>query len=259
MLLVAKPSGTAPTTEPPSVEMVFGHNGSAGLQGHSVPQAEQGSAPPPAAAPAPEPLAPPPSPAPVSQAVPRAPPPPSPAAPERQRQEAARAPEHRREEVRRERRSANPFANLTNLSLAPADTQETPAIERRGRGGSGSQVSLSIGPMVRGGRLAMPFSMHGGHGMTSDYREMLDDWVNRHKYYPQSAADRGHDGDVGIHVAWDRNGRVLSVHLIYGSGDDDLDDAWVGLFRGAHLPAPPPDVPGDPIEYDMIMSYELIR
>ncbi len=105
----------------------------------------------------------------------------------------------------------------------------------------------------------MPFSMRGGHGMTSDYREMIDDWVEAHKYYPDSARQRGHDGNVTIHVVWNRDGRVLDVQLVSSSGDNDLDDAWTGLFRGANLPPPPPDVPGDPITWDMTMHYELVR
>ncbi len=253
LLLVVRPTGPPRTQEPPSVEMVFGHNGSAGLQGTSVPKAEQGAEPPPQAAPAPEPLQAVPAPAPMPAPAP----PPAPVVP--QTREAATPRPHPHREVRRQARSSNPFANLTNLSLAPTDTAPTPNFSRRGRGGSGSAVSLSLGPMVQGGHLAMPFSMRGGHGMTSDYRGMLDDWVNAHKYYPQVAADRGHDGQVALHVVWNRDGRVLSVRVIYGSGDDDLDDAWVGLFRGTRLPPPPPDVPGDPIEYDMVMNYELLR
>ena len=263
LLLVVRPTLPKGDEEPPTVEMVFGQNGSAGLAGPSVPQAEQGAQPT-VVAPAPTPLEPPPAPPqpqpqpaptpPVS--APAAPTPPSPAP---RIEQAERRPPTRPHPVRRAVRSSNPFANLTDLSLAPTEASRSPDIARRGRGGSGRAVSLSIGPLVQGGHLSMPFSVHGGHGITSDYQEMLDDWVNAHKYYPQSAADRGHDGEVALHVVWDRNGRVLRVSRIYSSGDDDLDDAWMGLFRGAHLPPPPPDVPGNPVEEDMIMDYELIR
>lgn len=264
LLIMPKPPSGSP--EPPTVEMLFGHAGSAGLQGASVPQDQQGSAPPPVA-PAPAPLTPPdartpPVPdeavPPPSVAVPPAPPSRAPALPRpspstRRPTRPSRA-QHQSHAQHHAARTSNPFANMTDLSLAP-----TPDIERRGRGGSGNGINLSIGPMVRGGKLSMPFSMRGGHGMTSDYESMIDAWVERHKYYPQSAAQRGDDGNVTLHVVWDRNGRVLSVDLLSGSGDDDLDAAWEGLFRGAHLPPPPPDVTGDPISMDMTMHYILIR
>ena len=276
LLLLLTPTGAKRgTPEPPSVEMIFGQNGSAGLQGTSVPQDQQGAEAPPEAAsppealppveqptpPAPEPAPPPtptPAPPPTPAPTPTLPPPPP---PQPERRATARPHERSRptRQARRSSRSSNPFANLTDLSLAPTDVPQTPSVTRRGRGGSGSAVSLSIGPIVQGGHLSMPFSIQGGHGMTSDYQELLDDWVNRHKYYPQSAADRGHDGQVAIHVVWNRDGKVLSVQRLYSSGDTDLDDAWLGLFRGAHLPPPPPDVPGDPIEYDMIMTYQLLH
>jgi protein TonB len=275
-LLIVRPPVPKGSEEPPSVEMVFGQNGSAGLAGVSVPMKEQGGqavevAPAPEPLPPPPPAAPPaPAPTPAPPATTAAPAPPSPpvettptpqpaepAHPTRPAERAERAKPSRARPVRRASRSSNPFENLTDLSLAP--TERLPNVERHGRGGSSRAVSLSVGPMVQGGHLSMPFSVRGGHGITADYQEMLDEWVNAHKYYPQAAADRGHDGEVALHVVWDRDGRVLRVSVVYGSGDDDLDDAWVGLFRGAHLPAPPPDVPGDPIEEDMIMNYELIR
>ncbi len=263
LLLVTHTGARRGTPEDqPSVVMVFGHNGSAGLTGASVPQTEQGTMEAPETAVAPEPLPPPAAEAPAPTPTPPAPapakPPPVPQ-PREQRVERVPTPTRPRREVRRSSRSSNPFQNLTDLSLTPEMGQPSTHASRRGRGGSGAAVNLSIGPLVQGGRMTMPFSIRGANGMTSDYESLLDDWVNRHKYYPQSAADRGHDGQVSLHVVWDRDGKVLSVRVNYGSGDTDLDDAWVGLFRGAHLPPPPPDVPGDPIEYDMIMNYELLH
>ncbi len=257
-LYLMTPKGPPSSPEPPTVEMMFGQAGSAGLQGASVPKADQGANAPPVEQPpsatseleAPQPLLEtPPEPPLPALTTPPAPDalsaPPNPVRTERPPQRAARS-------ARRATRSDNPFANMTDLSFAP-----TPHIGRSGRGGSGSSINLSLGPMVQNGRLGMPFSMHGGHGMTSDYQSMIDDWVEAHKYYPESAARRGHDGNATIHVTWTRDGRVLDVQLESGSGDQDLDDAWTGLFRGAHLPAAPPDVKGDPISMDMTMHFIL--
>ena len=250
------PRGAPSSPEPPTVEMVFGHAGSSGLQGVSVPKEEQGANTTPTHQPTPEKqeLEPP---APLLEAPPAPPLPALPALPSPQPappQEALRDTHSERpsRSAHQPTRSTNPFANMTDLSFAP-----TPRFERLGRGGSGSAINLSLGPMVQGGRLAMPFSMHGGHGVSADYQEMIDEWVEAHKYYPEGAARRGHDGNVAIHVVWDRDGHVLDVQLESGSGDPDLDDAWTGLFRGAHLPPPPPDVKGDPISMDMTMHFIL--
>ena len=257
-LFLMTPKGPPSSPEPPTVEMIYGEGGASGMQGASVPKAQQGANAPPVDAPAPtqqeleapEPLLE----APPAPPLPAMPTPPSPtpqSAPPRETLEETRS-QRAPHAAHHVTQSTNPFANMTDLSLAPS-----PHMARPGRGGSGSAINLSIGPMVQGGRLAMPFSMRGGHGMTSDYQSMIDDWVEAHKYYPDSAAHRGHDGNVTIHVTWNRDGKVLAVQLESGSGDQDLDDAWTGLFRGAHLPPPPPDVKGDPISYDMTMHYIL--
>ena len=259
ILYVMTPKGPPSSPEPPTVEMVYGNAGSSGLQGVSVPKVNQGANAPPVENPAParpddleppEPLlmAPP---APPLPSMPETPSPDAVTEPQRQTLEETRSQRSSRA-ARHVTHSSNPFANMTDLSLAPS-----PHIERPGRGGSGGAINLSLGPMVQGGHLSMPFSMRGGHGMTSDYQSMIDDWVEAHKYYPEAAARHGHDGNVTIHVVWNRDGRVLDVQLESGSGDQDLDDAWTGLFRGAHLPPPPPDVKGDPIAYDMTMHYIL--
>ncbi len=258
ILYLMTPTGPPSSPEPPTVEMIYGNAGSSGLQGASVPKDQQGASAPPVENPqpaqeqleAPEPLLMTP-PAPPLPSMPETPSPDAVTAPQRQTLEETRS-QHAPSSTRRVMRSSNPFANMTNLSLAPS-----PHIARSGRGGSGGAINLSLGPMVQGGQLSMPFSMRGGHGMTSDYQSMIDDWVEAHKYYPEAAARRGHDGNVTIHVTWNRDGKVLDVQLESGSGDQDLDDAWTGLFRGAHLPPPPPDVKGDPIAYDMTMHYIL--
>jgi outer membrane biosynthesis protein TonB len=62
-----------------------------------------------------------------------------------------------------------------------------------------------------------------------------------------------------VRVQVDRSGRVQSVELRGRSGSQWLDLALQGLFRGAHLPAFPPDAPDPTFTFDFTMNYVLIR
>jgi periplasmic protein TonB len=65
--------------------------------------------------------------------------------------------------------------------------------------------------------------------------------LDRHKRYPNDRASRSVEIVLGF--ALDRVGRVLSVNIVHGSGDQAFDDAALAMMRRADpVPAPPPRV-----------------
>ncbi len=92
----------------------------------------------------------------------------------------------------------------------------------------------------------------------ADWMSALNDWVNRHKYYPQAAAEQGQQGNVEIEFTVDRHGNVTGLHMLSSSGSNFLDLAWLGLFQGVKLPPFPPGTKSDHITVDATMQYELI-
>jgi periplasmic protein TonB len=92
----------------------------------------------------------------------------------------------------------------------------------------------------------------------ADWMSALNDWVNRHKYYPQQAAEQGQQGTAEIEFTVDRHGNVTGLRLLNSSGYQFLDLAWLGLFQGVQLPPFPPGTSSDHITVDATMQYELV-
>jgi len=63
---------------------------------------------------------------------------------------------------------------------------------------------------------------------------------------------------VTVRFAIDRQGNVLSVNVVRGSGHEVLDreaDAWI--HRAQPLPKPPPEIPGATVELLLPLRFEL--
>ncbi|RAI60734.1 TonB family protein [Roseicella frigidaeris] len=82
--------------------------------------------------------------------------------------------------------------------------------------------------------------------------------LNRHKQYPTSARLRRAEGVVMLRFAMRRDGTVMRWRVERSSGHPDLDEA-VGVMVNAAspLPAPPPDLPGDPVELVVPVRFSL--
>jgi protein TonB len=73
--------------------------------------------------------------------------------------------------------------------------------------------------------------------------------LERFKRYPSEARFRRQEGVATVRFTMDRRGRVVSAKLEKSSGFGSLDEEAVALVHRAEpLPAPPPEVQGDPIE-----------
>lgn len=275
-VLYARQSKLPPPSDQQPVEMVYGQSGMKGdpvspeFGGGSPPTHE---APPPAqpapetpATPAPTPapqeptvntnLMPPPPPIEIPEFLPLPPPPPP--TPDKPQDQPAKS-QQMRIPLRTARSSAksspsSAFSHPMDLSFS----QVGPPRSRTGRvGGSHAPIDMSLGPLVKNGRLNTPFATVGIKGVSNDYGNEIDAWIRRHLYYPPDAAQRGEDGQASVHVVIDRDGHVKSVRLVSSSSSFALDDSTQGMFRNAKLPEVPPDMQGDHFDIDLTVNYIL--
>ncbi|MBY0354290.1 MAG: TonB family protein [Rickettsiales bacterium] len=77
------------------------------------------------------------------------------------------------------------------------------------------------------------------------YEQELSGWLERHKVYPESAADAGIEGRVIVRVQMNRSGKVLGSYVEKSSGHPVLDKAVLAQVRRADpFPAAPVTYPG---------------
>ena len=135
---------------------------------------------------------------------------------------------------------------------APQDWSFTGGlVSPQSRSGASGQ-SLMAGP-------SLPAPHITGAQLGRDWIAAYTAWVRAHLYYPEQAALNGEDGTAEVLVNIDRTGKVLSVELVTRSGSQWLDLSTTGMFRGAHVPAFPPDTKENDATVDQTIQYILRR
>jgi TonB family protein len=255
-------SKTAPSAPNPSPETTLGPPSPETAP--SAPPA--GAVPPPQAAPAPPPPAvaqagpsppvpaPPVPPPPVSaSSVPTAPaPPPVP---------LARAAPPRRPEPVRPRSPPRPRAAPPNPDAFPRPLNfafNGSVLDGHGSVGHAAPHE-SLGPVQPGPSSRSAFNSDISGDIGPDYRNLLRNWMERHKYYPPQAAEEGEDGTASVRVVVRKDGSVRVVELEQRSGSQWLDMGAQAIFRGQRLPPFPNDAMGDEQELYITIHYVLIR
>jgi protein TonB len=75
------------------------------------------------------------------------------------------------------------------------------------------------------------------------WQSLLLKHLQQFKNYPNQARERNEQGVVLLAFSIDRNGHVLSRHIVSGSGHADLDDEVMAMIERAQpLPAFPPSM-----------------
>jgi TonB family protein len=98
-----------------------------------------------------------------------------------------------------------------------------------------------------------------GVAVSTDWLNLVSAWWLRHGYYPPQAAANLEDGDVTLHMRIDHDGRVEGLELTGKSGSSWLDLGALSVFRDAHLPPLPADMPEAQIPFEATVHYVLIR
>jgi protein TonB len=136
----------------------------------------------------------------------------------------------------------------------------TPAPSRLARApqaaNAASQSQYSM--MESAAAAAMPATVPGPD-LSANYRAMISAWFETHKYYPDSARQRGEEGSVGLSFRVDRSGRVLDYTLRNSTGYADLDGGIDQMMRGAQLPPFPAGMTMSQIEVSVKIRFSLAR
>jgi protein TonB len=98
-----------------------------------------------------------------------------------------------------------------------------------------------------------------GPVVSAGYRAALSAWLQEHKRYPESARERGEQGEALLRFRVDRSGRVLSFAVVRSSGYPDLDAAVEGMMRGAELPPFPSEMTAADIQVSLTIRFGLSR
>jgi periplasmic protein TonB len=82
--------------------------------------------------------------------------------------------------------------------------------------------------------------------------------LERHKEYPAAARWRRAEGTVILRFSMRRDGSVAAFRIERSAGDGELDAAVERMIRRASpLPAPPPELAGDPVELVVPVRFSL--
>lgn len=82
--------------------------------------------------------------------------------------------------------------------------------------------------------------------------------LERHKDYPSSARWRRAEGVAMLRFSIRRDGTISAWRVERSSGHADLDEAVERMIRRASpLPAPPANLPGDPVEWVVPIRFSM--
>jgi protein TonB len=123
-------------------------------------------------------------------------------------------------------------------------------------GGSTQGLNLSL-PSAEQPDTQSDVTVQGDVGANWDAE--LEQWIDERKYYPEMAGEMNQQGTVVIRFSVDRAGHVSHLEMVSPTGYALLDQAWLGLFRGADLPPRPHDGTSDTATITASMHFEIIR
>jgi len=87
----------------------------------------------------------------------------------------------------------------------------------------------------------------------------LSAWLESHKRYPDTARQRGEEGNAVLRFEVDRNGHVIAYTVAKSSGYPDLDESVEAMIHGATLPPFPAEMPQPRMEVSVTIRFSLRR
>ncbi len=147
----------------------------------------------------------------------------------------------------------NPFSHPMDFNYASRDLHGPSSGVR----GKSHGLDLSAGPVIQNGKLQDSVSHVATSGDLSDWDELLRDFVEAHKYYPEEARERGEEGSAEVEVTMRHDGTVEAVKLLSSSDSQSLDAAWIAVFRNNKLPPLPDGFPPH-FTFRFTLDYILI-
>ncbi len=89
------------------------------------------------------------------------------------------------------------------------------------------------------------------------WQRALAAWLEAHKTYPAEARRRGDEGRATVRFTVERDGQVVAVQVVSGTGSAILDDAVERMLRGARLPAFPPGMEQTEVTVMVQIRYRM--
>ena len=151
------------------------------------------------------------------------------------------------------------FAHPLDLALGPATPRSAaPRIGAAPGSVASRSLDLATGPARAPNRQEAFFDARAAQ-IGADWKDGLESYWLRHRYYPRQAVEAGDDGEVQVELTVNRYGKVETVNVIGKSGSAFLDMSAVSVWRGAQLAPLPAEVAGDRITFAITIHYILIR
>jgi protein TonB len=98
----------------------------------------------------------------------------------------------------------------------------------------------------------------GSSASQADWHGILRAQLLRNKRYPSAAASNHETGSVVVSFTLDRSGRLLSRHIVRGSGHASLDEeALATIERSQPLPSPPADISPASLKITVPLNFTL--
>jgi protein TonB len=116
-----------------------------------------------------------------------------------------------------------------------------------------TQTTVAAAPSVAQANQPPPAAINTG------WQSALAAWLQTNKTYPDEARRRGEEGRATVRFTVNREGRILDLQLLAGTGSNILDAAVERLLRGARLPPFPAGMDQDQVTVTLQIRYALER
>jgi protein TonB len=92
----------------------------------------------------------------------------------------------------------------------------------------------------------------------SNWNRQIAIALQRHKRYPTAAQTRGETGTATVAFTIDKQGRVVSTHIVHSSHHAALDaETLATVHRTAPFPPPPANLPGQTFDFVVPIQFNI--
>jgi len=99
---------------------------------------------------------------------------------------------------------------------------------------------------------------HVSAAQAANWHRQIAIALQRHKSYPAAAQARHETGAATVAFTIDRQGRVVSAHIVRGSGHAALDaETLATVHRAAPFPHPPENLPGRTFDFVVPVQFNI--